>query len=88
MARSGGVSDGSMPSSNLTPWMTSAMRWDPFSLGRDLFALKSNLKGIICDSAQITLDRRRHIQFNGAQGEGRTWHTRHPESTTAKAIAL
>ena len=22
--------------------------------------------GIICDSAQITLDRRRHIQFNGA----------------------
>ncbi len=45
-------------------------------------------KGIIYGSAQITLDRRRHIPFNGAHGEGRIWHTRHPESTTAKALAL
>ncbi len=46
------------------------------------------VKGIIYDSTQITLDRRRHIQFNGAQGEDGTWHTRHPESTTVKALAL
>ena len=45
-------------------------------------------RGIIYGSARITLDCRQHIPFNSAQGEGRTWHTRHPESTTAKALAL